>query len=57
AQRDPGQVEAHREVLRTAAQGSSNLLPLLVDAVKAGLTLGEISDVFREVWGTHDSPA
>ncbi len=57
AKRDPDLLQAHGEALRAAAQGSTNLLPLLVDAVRAGLTLGEISDVFREVWGTHDSPA
>ena len=46
-----------RDALRSAAEGTENLLPRIVDAVKAGLTLGEISDVLREVWGTHDSPA
>jgi methylmalonyl-CoA mutase N-terminal domain/subunit len=25
-----------------------------IDAVKAGATLGEISDVLRHVYGTHD---
>jgi hypothetical protein len=26
-----------------------------VDAVKVGVTLGEISDTLREAWGTYDA--
>ncbi len=39
-------------VLR-AAEGTDNLLPLIVDAVEARCTLGEISDVLRGVFGVH----
>jgi methylmalonyl-CoA mutase N-terminal domain/subunit len=28
-------------------------MPLLIDGVKAGLTVGEISGALREVWGEH----
>ncbi len=35
----------------TAAKEGDNLLPLIVDAVEADCTLGEISDAFRAVWG------
>jgi methylmalonyl-CoA mutase, N-terminal domain len=35
----------------TARDRSANLLPVLVDAVKAEATLGEISDVLRREWG------
>ena len=35
----------------TAAKDGDNLLPLIVDAVEADCTLGEISDAFRAVWG------
>ncbi len=34
-----------------AATERENLLPLIVDAVEAYCTLGEISDAFRAVWG------
>jgi len=27
----------------------------ILDAVRARATLGEISDVLREVWGVHDA--
>jgi methylmalonyl-CoA mutase, N-terminal domain len=35
----------------SAAKDGDNLLPLIVDAVEAYCTLGEISDAFRAVWG------
>jgi methylmalonyl-CoA mutase N-terminal domain/subunit len=28
-------------------------VPLILDSVKAGATVGEISDVLRAVWGQH----
>jgi methylmalonyl-CoA mutase N-terminal domain/subunit len=41
------------ERLERAAGGKDDLLPLVLDAVKAGATVGEVSDVLRRVWGTH----
>jgi methylmalonyl-CoA mutase N-terminal domain/subunit len=29
-----------------------NLMPVIVDAVRDGITLGEICDTWRTVWGT-----
>jgi methylmalonyl-CoA mutase N-terminal domain/subunit len=46
----------HAESLRrieAAARGKDNLLPLVLDAVKAEATVGEIAGVLREVWGEH----
>ena len=52
AGRDARAVQAALERIGTAARGSSaNLLPVLIDAVKQGVTLGEISDVLRVEWG------
>jgi methylmalonyl-CoA mutase N-terminal domain/subunit len=51
--RDAAAVEARLEAIRTAARGTDNLMPLIVDAVKAMATLGEISDALREVWGVY----
>jgi methylmalonyl-CoA mutase, N-terminal domain len=51
---------AAREALarvRGAAEGGENLMPALVAAVKALCTVGEISDVYREVFGTYRDPA
>ncbi|MBV9542911.1 MAG: methylmalonyl-CoA mutase, partial [Chloroflexi bacterium] len=36
---------------RAAQRDDTNLLPLIVEAVEADCTLGEISDAFRHVWG------
>jgi methylmalonyl-CoA mutase N-terminal domain/subunit len=41
--------------LEAAARGDENLVPPLLDAVKAGATLGETSDVLRGVFGTYDA--
>jgi methylmalonyl-CoA mutase N-terminal domain/subunit len=42
--------------LRTAALGSANLMPYILEAVKAYTTLQEIMDVFREVFGEYQEP-
>jgi methylmalonyl-CoA mutase, N-terminal domain len=43
--------------LRKAAQGKDNLMPLILDAVKAYATLGEICDAMRDVFGTYEEIA
>src|SRR5262249_55688629 len=51
---------AAREALarvRAAAAGDENLMPPLIAAVKALCTVGEISDVYREVFGVYRDPA
>jgi len=53
AARDSAAVERELARLRTAAVGSENLMPLFVDAVDAGATLGEICNVLRDVFGTY----
>ncbi len=39
--------------LKKAAEGNDNLMPIIVDAVKAYGTLGEICDALREVFGEY----
>jgi methylmalonyl-CoA mutase N-terminal domain/subunit len=39
--------------LRDAAQKADNLMPPILDAVKAYATLGEICNIFREVFGEY----
>jgi methylmalonyl-CoA mutase N-terminal domain/subunit len=41
------------DALKKAAEGTENVMPLILDAVKAEATLGEISDVFRGIFGEH----
>jgi methylmalonyl-CoA mutase N-terminal domain/subunit len=51
--RDDEEVEATLEAVRDAAQGDANLMPPIVDAVKAYATIGEISNVLRDVYGEY----
>jgi methylmalonyl-CoA mutase N-terminal domain/subunit len=52
ARRDAAQCSRILEGLeQAAAKEDVNLLPLIVEAVEACCTLGEISDAFRHVWG------
>jgi methylmalonyl-CoA mutase, N-terminal domain len=51
--RDAARVSAALADVRTAAEGTANLMPPFVEAVDAGATLGEICAVLREVFGTH----
>ena len=53
AERDDEAVEAALAAVRDAARGDANLLPPIVDAVKAYATVGEISDTLREEFGEY----
>ena len=39
--------------VQQAASGSENLVPLILTAVQASATLGEVSDALRSVWGEY----
>ena len=53
ARRDAAAAEAALgELKRAAAVDGVNLMPLLVEASRAYVTMGEICDALREVWGT-----
>jgi methylmalonyl-CoA mutase N-terminal domain/subunit len=43
--------------LRSAAQGSANLMPHLIDCVEEYCTVGEITSELKEVWGEYQQPA
>ena len=51
--RDRDAVERSLGALDRAARGRDNLLPLILDAVHARATLGEICDTLRRVFGVH----
>jgi methylmalonyl-CoA mutase, N-terminal domain len=51
ARRDPAAVGQALDAIRRAARGGDNLMPRLIEAVRALATLGEISDVLRDEWG------
>ncbi|MFB6127758.1 MAG: methylmalonyl-CoA mutase [Halolamina sp.] len=52
-ERDAEAVESALSALADAAAGDDNLMPYIVDAVKAYATVGEISDVLREEFGEY----
>lgn len=56
AERDNEKVRAALQALREAAQGTANTMPFIIEAVREYATLGEITDVFREVFGTYEEP-
>jgi methylmalonyl-CoA mutase N-terminal domain/subunit len=53
ASRSPGDVEAALKALESAARSSENLLPKILDACRALVTVGEISDCLRTVFGEY----
>ena len=42
--------------LETAARGSDNLMPLFIECIENKLTLGEICNLLRGVWGEYRAP-
>jgi methylmalonyl-CoA mutase N-terminal domain/subunit len=57
AMRDAARCRAALERLGAAARSDALLLPLIVDAVRARASVGEMSDTLRTAWGTFQSPA
>jgi methylmalonyl-CoA mutase N-terminal domain/subunit len=57
AERDNAAVAASLARLRDAARGDGNLLPPIVEAVKAYATLGEMCGVLRQVFGDYQPPS
>jgi methylmalonyl-CoA mutase, N-terminal domain len=50
--RDSAAVEAALAALKAAsAREDVNLMPVILDAARAYVTMGEMCDVWREVWG------
>ncbi|MDP9223970.1 MAG: protein meaA [Actinomycetota bacterium] len=55
-ERDGSAVQRALAELRTSAQTDDNLLPVSIDAVKAGVTTGEWADTLRDVFGEYRAP-
>ncbi|PSP50380.1 methylmalonyl-CoA mutase [Halobacteriales archaeon QH_1_68_42] len=56
-ERDDEAVDAALAALREAAAGEENVMPYIVDAVKAYATTGEICDALRDVFGEYQPGA
>ncbi len=57
AGRDGKAVDGAIAAVRSAAVEDRNLMPPLIEAVRVGVSVGEISDVYREVFGVYRDPA
>ena len=56
AERDNPAVARALDAVRAAARGTTNLMPVLVDAVKTYATTGELCAVLRDVFGEYAAP-
>src|SRR6188474_1372499 len=56
AARDAVKVERRLKQLAEACRDGGNVMPVLVDAVKDYVSLGEISEVYRQVFGLYREP-
>ena len=55
--RDNAAVQQALAELKAAAQGTDNLMPPILKAVRALATLGEVCDTLRAVFGEYEAPA
>ncbi|MGD0921328.1 MAG: methylmalonyl-CoA mutase family protein [Terriglobia bacterium] len=55
--RDNARVQATLEALGSAAGTDENLMPYVLECVRAYSTVGEMCDVLRRVFGTYEEPA
>jgi methylmalonyl-CoA mutase N-terminal domain/subunit len=56
AERDSATSEASLKRLGAVARGEDNLMPAILDCVRAYATLGEICGVLRSAWGDYRPP-
>jgi methylmalonyl-CoA mutase N-terminal domain/subunit len=57
AARDQAAVDRALARMVEVARGDGNLIPPMLEAVRAEATLGEICDALRKEWGTYAEPA
>jgi methylmalonyl-CoA mutase N-terminal domain/subunit len=53
AGRDAGAVDAAASELKTRAEGTDNLMPAILGCARAGMTIGEIVGVMKDVFGEY----
>jgi methylmalonyl-CoA mutase N-terminal domain/subunit len=55
--RDNARVQSALEALASAAGTDRNLMPYILECVRAYATVGEMCDVLRRIFGTYEEPA
>ncbi|MBC8343294.1 MAG: methylmalonyl-CoA mutase, partial [Bacteroidetes bacterium] len=53
ASRNNGAIQSKLSTLKNSAAGADNIMPLLIDCIKSGCTLGEVADALRLVAGEY----
>ena len=56
ASRDQSKADRRLKQLAEACRNGQNVMPVLIDAVKDYVSLGEISDVYRQAFGLYREP-
>lgn len=56
AERDNAKAQEALDAVRSVARTDENLMPAIIEAVKAYATVGEISDALRDVFGEYREP-
>jgi methylmalonyl-CoA mutase, N-terminal domain len=51
--RDPAKIDTLLQILNDAASSDENIMPAVLEAVENNVTLGEIADTLREVYGEY----
>ncbi len=54
--RSAAEVAAALARLREACSGNANVMPILIEGVEKGITVGEVADIYREVFGVYTDP-
>ncbi len=54
--RDNKKLETLFDKLRKVCEKEENVMPIMMEITKEGATVGEICDVYREVWGIWEPP-
>ncbi len=56
ARRDNAKLETILDKLRNVCEKEENIMPVVMEATKEGATVGEICDIYREIWGIWEPP-
>jgi methylmalonyl-CoA mutase N-terminal domain/subunit len=56
ARRDNAKLENILNKLREVCEKEENVMPLVMEATREGATVGEVCDIYREIWGIWEPP-
>jgi methylmalonyl-CoA mutase N-terminal domain/subunit len=54
--RDGRRAGEARKALEAACRGDANVIPAMLDAMEADVTLGEVGEIYRDAFGEWDVP-